>query len=421
MHGKRHFEIMIVGAGPVGMTTALLLAQKGIRVALIDRESGPARRSYACALHPRTVDILESAGLLEPLLEEGHRIETMSFYEGGLRQAGIDFSALTSRHPYVLVLPQSALESLLAQKLQANPNVELLWNHRLTNLEIGPLDVTARVDRLAKSAQGYAVPEVEWETDVSLEFSMKYLVGADGFHSRVRRCLGIEYELMGEPERFAVFEIESAGLTGSEMKVVLHDRTASVLWPFGGHRCRWGFQLSKGEEVSEEREKERAGVDFIEVPGMDDSAHRLRAFLEERVPWFDQPVKEVDWAAEVRFEPRLAKSFARERCWLAGDAAHQIGPIGMKSMNIGIAEGADLANRLAGVFRGRLEAAPLLSFDIVHRSEWLGLLGIEHPGMATPGATEWVEQHAELIPGMVPASGEHLEQLLHQLSLAGQV
>lgn len=421
MYNKKHFEVLVAGAGPVGMTTALLLARKGIKTAIIDRETGTARRSYACALHPSSIETLYDAGLGEELAAEGHRIESMSFYEEGLRQAGVDFSALNARHPHVLVLPQSRLEALLAEKLSECPEATLLWNHRLSDLAFDGISVTAKVDRLTKSAQGYAVPEVEWETAATVDLTAKYVIGADGCRSHVRRCLGIEYERVGEPQRFAVFELESTGSTGTEMKVVLHEQTSSVMWPFGDSRCRWGFQLNRPEPVTEEREKERDGLDFIEASSDDDSLHRLRHFLVERVPWFDQPVRQVDWSAEIQFEQRLAKSFVRDRCWLIGDAAHQIGPIGMKSMNIGISEGADLANRLAGVFHGRLEMAPLLSYESMHRPEWRKLLGLEPSGLDGANAPDWVARHAEVIPAMIPASGDHLQQLLEQLKLATKI
>ncbi len=417
MFGNKHFEILVVGAGPVGMTTALLLAQQGIRVGVIDREAGPARRSYACALHPRSLEVLEQAGVIQDVLANGHRIGSIGFYEGSRRQAGVEFATLEARHPYVLVLPQSTLESLLAQKLARSSNVTLLWNHRLTDLDRKVSHIVARVDRLAKSAKGYSVPDVDWATESTLEIPCRYLIAADGHHSHVRRCLGIDYERTGPPQRFTVFELVSDASAGSEMKVVWHQQTASVLWPFAGRRCRWGFQLSQAEAVTEDWTKERDGLDIMETPGEEDSEHRLRKLLAARVPWFEQPIQTVEWSTEIQFEQRLAREFGHGRCWLVGDAAHQLGPVGMKSMNVGLAEGADLARRLGGVFHGRIEAGPLLAYDQVHRGEWRRLLGIEGRTVASGSATPWVAQHAADIPAMIPASGEHLEQLLTGMGL----
>ena len=68
--------------------------------------------------------------------------------------------------------------------------------------------------------------------------------------------------------------------------------------------------------------------------------------LKNRAPWFQNPVKEVDWSADVQIEPRLARRFGRESCWQAGEAAHQTGPVGMQSINIGFREAAALADAL---------------------------------------------------------------------------
>jgi len=416
MSGHR-FEVLVVGAGPVGMTAALGLARQGIQVGVIDRESGPSRRSYACALHPSSLAVLEQTGVAELVMEGGHRIQSVSFYEQGLRQGGVDFSVVDGPHPFVLVLPQNLFEARLAEALAAEPNARLLWNHRLTDLEPGPIAVVATVDRLAKSAKGYAVPDVDWETESTLTVEAKYVLGADGYASHVRRCLAIDYERLGEPERYSVFEVETDGPTGTEMKVVLDEGRASVMWPFGGHRCRWGFRLDHANSVPDEREKEREGLDFVETPGEDDSLHHLRKLLEERAPWFDLGIHRVDWSTEIQFERRLARQFGRDRVWLAGDAAHQVGPVGMKSMNHGLAEAADLSARLLGALRGRVEAGPLEAYDAVHRSAWRRLLGLEGETVVTGGALPWVARHAADLPGLIPASGRELSDLLSQIGL----
>src|SRR4026209_2927573 len=93
-------EVLIVGAGPVGMFSALLLAENGFRVRVIDKESNTAARSYACALHPGTVKLLWQAGLPPNVLKEGHRINSIGFYEGGERRAEIRLSDLPLEFPY---------------------------------------------------------------------------------------------------------------------------------------------------------------------------------------------------------------------------------------------------------------------------------------------------------------------------------
>ncbi len=111
-------EVLVTGAGPVGMLTALLLAQNGIKTRIIDQESRTAGHSYSCALHPRSIKLLYQAGLADQAIEFGRRIDTVGFYEGNTRRAEVRFSELPVEYPFALVLEQSSLENLLEQKLR---------------------------------------------------------------------------------------------------------------------------------------------------------------------------------------------------------------------------------------------------------------------------------------------------------------
>ena len=110
MSRQNHTEVLVVGAGPVGMLTALLLAESGIRVKIIDQESRTATHSYACALHPHTLKLLGQAGLAADVQKLGHPVDAIAFYEGKVRRAELKLSELLVGSPGVVVLPQSALE-----------------------------------------------------------------------------------------------------------------------------------------------------------------------------------------------------------------------------------------------------------------------------------------------------------------------
>src|SRR5579871_2979666 len=105
MSRKDETEVLVVGAGPAGMLTALVLAGEGIRVKIIDKECRTATHSYACVLHPGTLQALEHVGLAEEITSLGRPIETVAFYEGESRQAEIRLSKLAGNFPYALVLP----------------------------------------------------------------------------------------------------------------------------------------------------------------------------------------------------------------------------------------------------------------------------------------------------------------------------
>src|ERR1051326_4602952 len=126
---EAHTEALVVGAGPVGLWTALLLAEAGVQVTLIDRESHTASRSYACGIHPRTLNLLARFGLAEAVLAQGRRIPKLAFYEGPTRQAELNFSEIGGEFPFLVILPQSTFERLLEERL-SKAGVSVHWNHR---------------------------------------------------------------------------------------------------------------------------------------------------------------------------------------------------------------------------------------------------------------------------------------------------
>jgi 2-polyprenyl-6-methoxyphenol hydroxylase-like FAD-dependent oxidoreductase len=121
----------------------------------------------------------------------------------------------------------------------------------------------------------------------------------------------------------------------------------------------------------------------------------------------------------VQFEPRLARQFGRDLCWLAGDAAHQTGPVGMQSMNIGFLEAADLAEMLTQILRKGASKDLLKGYDRVHRAEWSQLLGFK-PAPAAEASADWARRRAARIAACIPAAGAELTTLLKQLGIESQ-
>ncbi len=126
-------EVLVVGAGPVGLVAALFLQQHGVRVEVVDMHQRTTQHSYALAIHPRTLRILDEAGLSEGLIGAGRKLTKVAYYEGRERRAEIDYSALASKHPYLLVLRQSLLERAAEEALRQK-KLKVLWGHRLQSL-----------------------------------------------------------------------------------------------------------------------------------------------------------------------------------------------------------------------------------------------------------------------------------------------
>jgi len=407
----------VVGAGPVGMFSALLLAEYGIRVKLIDQESGPATHSYSCALHPRTLQLFGHAGFTPDLLQLGHFVDTIAFYDDGHRCAELGLTQRTGESSHVVVLPQNTLESLLERRLR-QIDVEVDWNCRLSEIKPDGSGVVARIDKLTESAKGYMA--ADWDAVVGKTFETRadFVIGADGHNSHVRQCLGIEYDLIGNPELFVIYQFQPDDTCGHEMKIALNDTTISAMWPMAGNQCRWSFQINPADAPADFPAKDRSPFTIEELRDENDSQHHLQNLLKQRAPWFSGTVKQMGWSADLQIERRLARQFGRNRCWLAGDAAHQTGPIGMQSMNVGFREAADLAVRLTKILREKASEGLLQTYNADRRTDWQRLLSLDGAPTPAPDAPPWLKKHAAQIPSLLPASGEDLTVLLNRLGLS---
>jgi 2-polyprenyl-6-methoxyphenol hydroxylase-like FAD-dependent oxidoreductase len=417
MQREDRTEVLVVGAGPVGLFTALRLAGSGLRVQLIDQEPRTAGRSYACALHPRTLQLLNEEGLASEAIERGQRIETVAFYEGVKRRAEVKLSRLPAQFPFVLVLPQSVLEDLLEKKLKERCGLKVHWNHRLAGLEMKDGAATATIEEMALAGKGYIAPSFEMEVKKTVPVRADYVVGADGQNSAVRQRLGIAWQQTGQPELFTIYELETEAKLPPEMSIVLHDQTVSVMWPFAKNKCRWSFQWSQAEAPSDFPQKDRNRFTIAESPGEKDSRHQVQQLLAARAPWFQAGVKGVGWGMDIQFEHRLARQMGRDRAWLAGDAAHQTTPVGMQSMNMGMREGADLAGRMRQILLEKGSPDLLEACQQEQHTQWERLFGLKGDPKAGAATDSWVRQHGGRMMRCLPALDGDLTLLLNQLGL----
>lgn len=229
----------------------------------------------------------------------------------------------------------------------------------------------------------------------------------------MRRLLGVDDRKIGEPESFVVYEFQLEEAVASEAHVVLAENSTSVLWPLLGTRARWTLQIPRQPGGTIFPAKERT-YDFLEgepVPeSVRDGAEKL---IGDRAPWFTSRIKEAQWYSRVDFEHRLAERFYAGRCALVGDAAHQISPVGMQSMNLGMQEGAALAEILARMLREGSSAASLEKYNSWCQAQWSSLLAPSTNAME--GTSNWVAEHYQRIVPCIPASGSDRKLLLRQL------
>ena len=390
-------EALVVGAGPVGLVTALFLAEYGVGVEIIDMYQRTTQHSYALALHPRTLRILEEAGLADALIDAGQKLTKVAYYEGQERRAEIDYSRLTSTHPYLLVVRQSLLERTAEAALRRK-NVKVLWGHRLQGLAVENGTVRTDVATLDQVATGYPVARTDWLVVRSETIRSAYVIGADGYDSAVRRMSGIAMDVHGVGQFFSVYEIEAAGELPAEVRVMFHPDLTSVYWPLERGRCRWGFQIR-------------------DAAAHDASMGRLEQLIAARAPWCTARPTEIYWSTLGLFESRLARSFGTGGVWLAGDAAHQAPPVGVHSMNSGLLEARELASRISQIQRSASAPSLLDQLATEMHETWEWLLDAGRVVRASPGADPWVQQNAARILACTPASGDELAPLLQQIGL----
>ncbi len=418
MFGKHKTDVLVVGAGPVGMFTALSLAEQGVGVEVIDSQWRTAGKSYALAVHPGTLELLDHAGLAGELVAHGYRLDTVAFYDGAERRAEASFSKLDNNFPFLLALPQQALEDAFESRLRQK-HVKVKWNHRLGRMDLGGERVDAVVQKLGKDSVGYPYASTGWTVNREIDTEASFVVGTDGHASLVRRVLGIDFPDLGGAQYFGVFEFAADADPHHEVRVVLDDDTTNVLWPLGDGHFRWSFEIEPPEHEPE-RVKGRLAVQIGDqaFPYLDEA--KLSQLIAERAPWFTSEVHEIRWSLGIRFESRLASSFGEGRAWLAGDAGHLAGPVGMHSMNVGLREGRDLAVILAASLGAGSHATDdaLEGYNRARLREWRQLHGLEDGYAAGAGASDWVRKRAARIPALIPASGDDREAMLRQLGLA---
>lgn len=324
-----HLPILIVGAGPVGLTAALLLVEAGLPVLVLERNSGLARDMRASTFHPATLDLLGRVGLAEPLIAGGSISQAWQFMvHGTKRHAVFDLDILRddTRHPYSLLCEQFHLTSLLLERLERNPLFEVRFNHEVTAIE--PVDGAVSVDLRWPGGQ------VQWQAD--------WLIAADGGDSVVRGCLGLPFPA-GELGKASVtlvldhpFHHDVDGLLG-----VNYAWTEDGFYSLMQIRDLWRFSFAPP----------------LDQPARDALAEpALQALLQ---PLFrgSAPYIILQSNHYTQYE-HCMDAFRYGQVLFAGDAAHLNVPVGGMGMNSGIHDAFCLAEHLAPVIRG--EDATLL-------------------------------------------------------------
>lgn len=414
MKHKKHTRVLIVGAGPAGMLAGILLARSGADFQIIDKASRPASRSNACVLHSRSLALLGQAGLLDAVLEAGRRIDTIKFFDGDTAIADVSLSATDGEFPFAVALSQAALEKMLDSRLSAVGNRRILWNHRLARLEPGSTGATAVIEQVGVTAEGYGVPTVELVVESEIEMHAAFVLGDDGPDSIVRAACRIHCDTFAPSGKFIVCDTAGGLEPGNEARMILGKTGVGGFWPLPGNQCRWVLPATGNGGGHEIPPKDR--TPFV-VQCSSEEKSDFQKSIAEWAPWFKGSIPEINWLEVLSFPTVLANQYGTGQCWILGDAAHEGGPIGMQSMNAGLADAAAFADAFAGVGVKHDPVAALQECATARRDEWLRLTTLHRIFHCRDGTHEAIKRHLKQIPWCLPALGVELDHLLRQLGI----
>ena len=295
-------QVIVIGAGPTGLMTALGLAQQGVEVTIIERAEELQDAPRGIVYHWSTLDGLERLDLLDDARKVGFLKQDYAYR---VRTTGesipYGLSALEGqvKHPYNLHLGQGALARVILNKVQALPGVRILWGHSVTGVK----QDGAGVDVALKSAAGETSLRASW------------VVGADGASSAVRGALGLGFEGTTWPERFVAANIrfpdDRDGWAQSTFYV--DDKYGAIIAKIdeSGEHGLWRYTYMEDSALPAETVRERL-PEFLSAVFGDDVAEKV----------------ELDAISPYRMHQRSASTYRAGRVLLAGDAAHATNPCG---------------------------------------------------------------------------------------------
>jgi 2-polyprenyl-6-methoxyphenol hydroxylase-like FAD-dependent oxidoreductase len=306
-------DVIIVGAGPTGLALANSLALRKLRIAVLDRQSAGANTSRAAVVHPHTLESLEVLGVSAELVRRGVRAQVFSIRDRDRTLLRVPFDHLPTRYPYTLMISQSETEAVLRERL-AQHGVDVRWNRAVT-----------RVERSPGGARVFL--------DDGSELAARFVVGADGMHSKVREQAGIAFDGARYEESFVLADVRLEGDVPRDEVILFFSPAGLVVvapLPDGVHRI-----VATLDQAPEH-------------PTLADVQALLDARGPERAPL---SVREVIWGSRFRVHHRIASQYVRDALVLAGDAAHVHSPAGGQGMNTGIVDGLRLADALHAAIR----------------------------------------------------------------------
>jgi 2-polyprenyl-6-methoxyphenol hydroxylase-like FAD-dependent oxidoreductase len=344
-------QVLIAGAGPIGLTAAIELARRGVAVRIVDPLLEPPQYAKAVGVQPRTLEVFERMGILRQILDASVPFHGQIVYVNGEPAGQADF-ALPDDVPFGFIgLPQYSTERVMREEL-ATRNVPIERGIRLAGFEQDADGVTATLE-------GPDGPQT---------VRARYLLGADGAHSVVRKTLGLSFEGAAFAEQYMLGDVEVDWSQPPGYAIRAMHRTDGtiddllVCIPLPG-RGRYRMSMLVPPELSTEA---AGGVQHGFESGNPPELHHIQAVLDRLSP---EPTtaRNMRWSAVFRISHRIVNAYGKGRAFVAGDAAHIHPPTGAQGMNTGIQDAYNLAWKLALAVTGDAADGLLDSYDAERR------------------------------------------------------
>src|SRR5918911_2584365 len=328
-----HRPVVVVGAGPVGLSAAIDLAQRGVPVVLLDDAGRIGEGSRGICYAKRTLEILDRLGVAQRCLDKGVTWKVGKVFQRDALLYRFDLLPEDGHEmPAFINLQQYYLEEFLCERARELGNLDVRWRNKVSGIE-------ARNDGARLIVE---TPDGPYRLDAD------WVVAADGARSTLRRLLGLDF--LGEvfEDRFLIADVKMTGSFPPErwfwFDPPFHAGRSALLHKQPDDVWRIDLQLGPGADPVEEQRPERV------IP-------RLRQMLGPHTRF------ELEWVSVYTFQCRRLERFVHGRVVFVGDAAHQVSPFGARGANSGVQDAENLAWKLALVLAGKAPASLLESYD----------------------------------------------------------
>lgn len=334
-------DVLIVGAGPTGLALSIALQMHGVDHLLIDRLPSGRNTSRAAVVHAHTLEMLEELGVSEELMRNGLPVSRFAIRDRDRPLVQLSFDTLPSAYRCLLMIPQDVTERVLAERLIA----------------LGG-SVHRGVEAISVAQDGSGAQATLKTSDGVQTVHAKYIVGADGMHSIVRKATGVAFKGSAYEESFVLADVRMDWSLGrDEVSLFFSPAGLVVVAPLPNGQYRIVATLDNAPE--------RPGIDdiqrLIDARGPQGAANRI---------------EEVVWSSRFRLHHRVVDSYRNNRLLLMGDAAHVHSPAGGQGMNTGLVDAVVLGRTLVKALRDDNPEAALDRYASLRRPAAVEVLAL---------------------------------------------